>query len=119
MKHVVFALVFTFTATVAFGQASASKQLEWDQPNATVAEASAYTFKYYPDAAAAGTTLSGVTCFQSGTTTVCRVSFPAFAPGGHTLQLTATNAAGESAKSAVFSFTFVVVPSAPSGVRVQ
>lgn len=119
MKHVLFALAFTFTASFAAGQATSSKQLEWDQPNATVAEASAYTFKYYPDAATTGTTLTGVTCFLNGTTTVCRVSFPAFTPGSHTLQLTASNAAGESAKSLVFTFTFVVVPSAPSSIRVQ
>jgi len=92
-------------------------ELIWDQPNAaTAAIAQAYTFRYYPDAAVVGITLTGVTC--AGTAPIiCRAPFPAFTPGPHTITLSAANAAGEGPKSAVFMFTFVVVPSAPTNLR--
>ncbi len=98
--------------------AQSPKTLLWDQPQATAAEAQALTYKYYADGATTGVALTGVTC--TGTTTVvCSVSFPAFTPGAHSIQITATNAAGEGAKSAAFSFTFVLVPAAPVNIRVQ
>ena len=84
------------------------------------------TFKYYPDAVATTTTkpytggvvLTNVTCAGTATVT-CTVPFPAFTPGAHQLSLTATNAAGESDKSAPLSFAFVVVPNPPTGLTIQ
>ena len=118
MKTLVLTLTFLFISTAAFAQvATPNRQLAWDQTNvANAAEAQSFTYKYYPDGAAVGIALTGVTC--TGTTTVtCTVPFPAFTPGQHTLTLTASNVAGESAKSAVFSFSFEVVPTAPSNLR--
>jgi|SRR5581483_4152810 len=95
-----------------------SSKLIWDQTAPDLATAQAYTYTSYPDGSATGTGLSGVTC--SGTTSpfTCQVTYPAFTPGAHTLQLTAKNAAGESPKSAAFSFTFVVLPAAPVNLRI-
>ena len=91
--------------------------LVWDQPNTTAAAAAAMTYRYYPDGSATGIGLSGVTC--AGTTTVtCQAAFPAFTPGPHSLTIAATNTAGEGPKSAAFSFSFVVLPSAPVNVRI-
>ena len=105
----------------ANAQAVATDKLAWDQPAPDLATAQAYTYKYYPDNAATGVTLTGVTCTSSGTPAIisCRTTFPAFTPGSHTLTITAANVAGESAKSAVFTFTFVVVPGVPNTIRIE
>jgi hypothetical protein len=97
---------------------TASSKIGWDQTGvASAADAQALTYRYYPDGAAVGIVLTGVTC--SGTTTVtCQAPFPAFTPGTHTLTLTAGNIAGESAKSAPFAFQFVVIPAAPGNLRI-
>ena len=95
-----------------------SSFLTWDQPNVvSTAEAQAYTYQYYADGATAGVAVTSVTC--SGVApTVCRAPFPAFTPGSHTITLTASNLAGTSPQSTLFTFTFVVVPSAPQNIRV-
>lgn len=96
-----------------------SSKLVWDQAASDLATAQALSFKYYADGATTGTALAGVTCAGTASPFVCQVNYPAFTPGSHTLQLTATNAAGESAKSATFSFSFVVIPAAPANLRIQ
>jgi hypothetical protein len=112
------ALLLVVSSAGAQTSTPASK-LTWDQASvASAAEAQALTYRYYPDGSTTGTTLAGVTC--TGTTpVVCQATFPAFTPGAHTLTMTAANAAGESVKSAVFSFTFVVIPAAPGNIRIQ
>lgn len=96
-----------------------TSKLAWDQAASDLATAQALTFKYYPDGATTGTVLTGVTCSGTAAPFVCAVNFPAFTPGSHTVQLTASNAAGESVKSASFSFSFVVIPAAPVNLRIQ
>jgi hypothetical protein len=94
---------------IAFGQANPG----------TLAEATGYTYRYYPNAVTTGTVLTGVTCTGTTAPFNCSAPYPAFTPGSHTLQLTAANIAGESVKSPVFSFTFVVVPGNPINIRIQ
>ena len=117
IRTVVLSLAFCALATSASAQAALNKSLAWDQTGTTAVEAQAFTYKYYPDGAAVGVTLTGVTC--TGTPVACSVPFPAFTPGSHALTLTATNTAGESPKSSPFAFVFVVVPGAPSNIRIQ
>ena len=118
MKRFILACVFVLVSTAAFAQATPASKLAWDQPNATLAEASAMTYKFYPDGGATGFPLTGVTCVV-GPPVSCSGNFPAFTPGSHTIQVTATNTAGESLKSTSFPFTFVVVPSSPTNLRIQ
>ena len=103
----------------AHAQTTSASQLAWDQGAANLATAQGLTYRYYADGSATPVTLSGVTCTGSAAPFVCTVAFPAFTPGAHTLQLAAANVAGESAKSLVLSFTFVVIPDAPANLRIQ
>ena len=119
IRSVVVGLVIMGCATVTSAQTGTpSSKLVWDQTAPDLTTAQAYTFTYYPDGATTGTALNGVTCAGTASPFVCQVAYPAFTPGSHTLQLTAKNAAGESGKSAVFSFTFVVVPAVPTNIRI-
>lgn len=119
MKTVWFTLSFLCVTHLAFAQATSTKKLAWDQPNATVAEAQAYTYQYYPDGATVGIPLSAVICGLGATGVFCEVAFPAFTPGGHTTTVSASNLAGESLQSTPLAFTFVVVPSTPVGLRIR
>jgi hypothetical protein len=111
--------VLLASQAVAHAQAVVTSKLEWDQPGASLAEVQTYTYRVYADAAQAGTTLPGVTCAGVAAPYQCSASFPAFTPGAHTLTLTAINAAGESPKSAPLNFTFVVIPQAPTALRIR
>lgn len=119
-KYAPFLLSFLFLLianSIAAAQATPSSKLVWDVPASLLSEAQSYTYKIYVDGATTGTVLSNVTC--TGTTTFsCQVPFPAFTPGTHNITLTASNAAGESAKSSPFTFTFVVIPGVPTNIRI-
>lgn len=95
------------------------QKFEWGQPAPTLADASGYTYKYYPDGATTGVTFTGVTCAGSAAPFTCEVLIPAFTPGNHSITITASNVAGESPKSAPFAFTFVVTPAAPVSIRIK
>lgn len=119
-------LVLVCLATPVFAQTpvTTANKIGWDQQAPSLAEAQAYTYKYYPDGVTIGIVLTGVTCtaVNAPTGTVvpqCEVAFPAFTPGSHTLTLTASNSAGESVKSPTLSFAFVIIPTAPSNLRIK
>jgi hypothetical protein len=103
---------------VVYAQAIPSSKLAWDQSGVDLATVQAYTYKYYPDLATTGTTLSNVTC--SGTTSPfqCEVAYPAFTPGNHTIKISASNIAGETL-SDLFAFTFVVQPAKPLNLHIK
>lgn len=117
-KILLFVAACLVAGTAAAQNPTPASHLTWDQGATDLATAQAYTYRHYPDAAVAGTTLTGVTCTGTVSPFVCTVNFPAFTPGAHTLTLTAANTAGESAKSAAFAFTFVVVPTVPGNLRI-
>lgn len=121
MRKLVSALIVLIVLTAsAFAQTGVPGQkFAWDQPAATLAEAQGYTYKYYPDSATTGVTFTAVTCTGTATPFTCEVLIPAFTPGNHSITLTASNVAGESAKSAPFAFTFVVVPGVPGNIRIK
>lgn len=106
-------------AIVARAQATGGSKLGWDQTAPDLATAQAYNYKYYPDAATTGIILSPVTCTLTAGVIHCQAAFPAFTPGSHTVTVTASNAAGESPKSGILSFTFVVIPAAPGTPKVE
>ena len=113
-------LLFLLLATIASGQTGTpASKLTWDQTAPDLASAAAYTYLYYPDGATTSVTLTAVTCTGTVSPFVCQVAFPAFTPGSHTLTLSASNVAGESAHSAPFAFVFVVVPSVPTNIRIR
>jgi len=85
----------------------------------SLAEVQAYTYRAYLDNTPAS--VLPVTCAAgpaSGVfTCISNEPLPAITLGAHTLQLSAANQAGEGTRSAVFNFTIIAVPQAPSGVR--
>jgi hypothetical protein len=91
----------------------------WAQAAPTLQDAGSYTYKYYADGATTGTTITSVSCSGSASPFACETPIPAFTPGSHTIALTASNLAGESEKSALFSFTFVVTPAAPGNISIK
>lgn len=113
-------LAFLLFASVASAQppASSNQRFSFDEAAPTLADAQAYTYKYYPDGNATGVTFTGVTCSGTASPFLCSVLIPAFTPGNHSITLTATNVAGESAKSSPFAFVFVVTPSVPANIRI-
>lgn len=111
-------------ATDAFAQTptTSGSRLAWDQPAASLAEASGFTYKYYRDAAPLGVTLTPVTCADGTVANVfiCDALFPPDTPGvPHTVALTASNVAGESLKSTPLAYQFFVVPADPRNLRVR
>ena len=119
MKRFIAVVAFVFVAALASGQTGTpSNRLAWDQAAATLLDASSMTYRVY-EASATTITLPAATCTGTASPFACSVAFPAFTPGSHTIQMTASNAAGESAKSAAFTFTFIVVPGVPTNIRIQ
>lgn len=123
---VVFAVfVLVGCAAVASAQVpvTTANKIGWDQVAPTLAEAQGYTYKYYPDASTTGVALTSVVCSSitspTGAIIQCEAPFPAFTPGSHVMALTASNTAGESAKSVPISFAFVIIPSAPINLRIK
>jgi hypothetical protein len=114
-----FVVVALLVAPLQAQTAVSSNKLGWTQAAPTLADAQAYTYKYYPDGATTGIAFTGVVCSGAATPFSCEVPFPAFTPGNHTLQITAQNVAGESGKSSPLSFTFVVVPAVPTGLIIK
>ena len=121
MKKILFAIIILLVTTTVYAQppATGTNKLGWDQAAPTLTEAQGYTYKYYPDTATVGTTLTPVTCTGTTSPFVCDVPFPAFTPGAHTLTVTASNIAGESPKSLPLSFIFTVTPGIPVNVRIK
>lgn len=121
MKRYVVTLAFLLMAGASLlaQSAGALNKLVWDQGGADLASVQAYAYKYYPDGATTGTPLASVICTGTASPFTCQVNLPAFTTGPHSLQITASNLAGESPKSATVSFTFVVIPSMPASVRIE
>ena len=122
MKKILFTVILLLIANVVSAQnpnAVATSKLGWDQEAITLAEVQGYTYKYYADAATTGIALTSVVCAGSVSPFQCEAPFPAFTPGNHSIQITASNLAGESPKSTPpLDFTFVVTPVTPSRVRI-
>lgn len=109
-----------FAVPVLAQTATPSSKVGFDQAGPDLATVQAYTYKYYADGATTGAALPAATCTGTASPFACTVPFPAFTPGNHTLTLTASNAAGESAQSTPpLAFTMVVTPTAPTNVTIK
>lgn len=112
------AAMVMFVSCASAQTVTSTSKLMWDQQAPDLATAQAYDYRLYPDGAATvPTPVVGVTCSGTASPFVCVVPFPAFTPGSHTEAATAANSAGESLKSTVFAFQFVVIPSPPQNLR--
>ena len=116
MKKLLLVLILVLIPSLSFSQATGTSKLLFDQPSPTLAEANGYTYRYYEGAI--GIILTPVICTGTTSPFTCSASFPAFTPGSHTIQLTASNTAGEGMKSTGFTFTFVVIPGIPVNIRI-
>jgi len=94
-------------------QGSSNQRFAWDQEAPTLADAQGY-----PDGSSTGIAFTGVTCTGTSSPFVCSAPIPAFTPGNHNITITASNVAGETAKSDPFAFSFVVTPAVPTGIRI-
>ena len=127
MRLRMFGLVFCLSliATAVSAQsATGSSKLAWTQAGPDLAAVQSFVYRHYDDASTTGIAMPTATvkCVEQVPVVAgifeCEVGFPAFAPGAHTLTLSASNAAGESAKSVPLVFTFFVVPSPPTILRI-
>lgn len=118
MKKILTVIILLIPIIVS-AQATSSSKLVWNEDGSDLATVQAYVYKYYPDNSATGITFTSVVCSGATTPFSCVAGFPAFTPGTHTLTMSASNAAGESTKSVPFPFTMVVIPAAPTNIRIQ
>jgi hypothetical protein len=122
MKRVIFILIILLASVIntnAQLPVISTNKIGWDMTSPSLTEAQGYTYRYYPDNATVGIALTNVTCIGTVSPFQCEVAFPAFAPGSHTLTLTASNLAGESPKSTPLNFTFIVTPNAPQNLIIK
>jgi hypothetical protein len=106
------------SSAIAQSPATSASKYAWDQAGPDLATVQGYTYKVYADNATTGTVLTA-TCTGSASPFTCTAPIGAFSQGTHSAVFTASNAAGESAKSAAVNFTFVVIPSVPANPRIQ
>lgn len=119
-KRIIVSLALVLLPAIAHAQATTASKIDFDQQATTLAEANGFAYKYYPDGAATGIALTPVVCTGPASPFLCEAAFPAFTPGvQHNITITASNTAGESLKSTPFNFTFVVIPSAPTNLRIR
>lgn len=111
-------IVFSFIIQVQAQSATPLSSLVFDQIAPDLMTANSYTYKYYPDGSITGMNLT-VNCTGNASPFTCTSPMPAFTPGVHSLTVTAANEAGESPKSSSISFTFVIIPLAPTNLRIQ
>lgn len=122
-RRLLLGLVFALAAITANAQGTPNTRLAWDQPAPDLATAQGFTYKFYRDGSTTGTALAGVTCTVATPvspvgTFPCSVAFPSSTPGvPHSMLLTAGNSAGESGKSAPYTYTLIMIPAAPMNLR--
>jgi len=110
--------------TVAAAQTGGpGSRLAWDQPAGSLAQAQGYVY----EASWNGSPIqpvTSVTCTGAASPYVCAGAIPALVPGPHRVQLRAVDTATvpgtrlESPLSALFNFTLVALPGAPTNLRI-
>ena len=109
-----------FGVVNALAQATPTSRLGWFQAAPTLAEAQAYTYRYYRDADSTPNLFTSVICTGTASPFSCSAPFPTFTNGNHRITLTAANAGGESLGSTPLDFSFTnptgTRPTAPTGL---
>lgn len=117
MKKLTF--LFLLYPTLLFAQpATPNSKVGWEQDATSATEAQAYAYKHYSDGSTTGIPLTNIICTGTAPTFQCQATIPTYTQGNHTIQLTASNTAGESLKSSPLSFAFVTVPAIPRNLRI-
>lgn len=112
-------LVLLGLASSAHAQATATSNIAWKMNGPTLAVVQAYAYSYYSDGSVNKTVLPNTVCTGTVQPFVCSAPFPAFTPGNHTMQISATNSIGESPKSTPpFAFIFGVIPDTPFSLSI-
>jgi hypothetical protein len=91
----------------------------WNQAAPTLNDANSYVYKYYLDGAVTGSVFLTVTCTGTAAPFDCKGKPPAFAPGSHSLTITAANSSGESPQSTPFGFVYGNPPVSPNNIRIE
>lgn len=122
MRKLLLALTFIALPSLVHAQpvppaATAQSKFAIDVNAADLATAQGYVYKQYADGALQGTVIA-FTCSGTAAPFLCVAPVGAFTPGQHSVTLTASNAAGESGKSAAIIFTMTVVPQIPGNPRI-
>jgi hypothetical protein len=111
-------LLLGFTRIGIAQNAVPTSKFGWDMQGSSLAEVSAFVYKYYADGATMGVQFpTTVICNGTVSPYQCVVNIPAFTAGNHSVTVTASSAGGESAKSAPLAFTFISVPVAPTSLK--
>jgi hypothetical protein len=119
MRHLLTALIVLSASTV-YAQnpvADPNDQIAFDQSGASLTEVQNFGYKLYIDNDLSGINII-VTCAGAGPLFQCITDLPVLPVGTHTIQLTASNFAGESAKSLPFVFDSVITPAPPASIRI-
>jgi hypothetical protein len=120
MKFLVLTAFIVSGTTLVYAQnpvADGNDQLGFDQSGASLTEVQNYGYKMYIDNDVGGINIT-VTCAGTGPLFQCITDLPVLPVGTHTIQLTASNFAGESAKSLPFVFDSVITPAPPVSMRI-
>ena len=122
MKKVLCIVLIAFGCSALYAQGGPNLGPEdffaWNQAAPSLNDANGYSYKYYLDGAVTGSVFLTVTCSGTASPFDCRGKPPAFAPGNHTITLTAASASGESPQSAPFGFVYGNPPISPNNIRV-
>lgn len=125
MKNILLSLAILFgAASVSEAQvAGPGSRLAWDQAAGSLGQAQSYIYEAFWDGGNA-TPIAGVACAGTTSPFVCSGNFAALTPGEHSVRVRAVDTASvagtrlESPLSAVFNFTLVALPAAPTNVRI-
>lgn len=123
MKKLIFGITFLLVASSAYAQqpinVTPDNRIGWDQQAGTLTEAQNFTYRYYIDSSATGL-VTTATCTSTPVANIflCVAPPPAVSSGNHSLEITAGNIAGESAKSSPLEFAYILTPVSPSNPRV-
>lgn len=95
-----------------------SSRFNWTIDGPDLVTVQSWTYKHYDDGKTVGEAFTGVVCDGLVTPFHCSVAVPAYTPGTHTIQISASSADVESAKSDIFSFKMAIVPGVPKNISI-